>query len=66
MAAALSLLEISSEGCYELSIGNPDKGTMPIEECKKRIQQFIDADLPILVTKVKFDLSSVQIFYTIE
>lgn len=44
----------SDEGCYELSIGNPDKGVMPIEECRKRIKQFTDADIPLLVTKVNY------------
>ena len=52
----------TSLGCYELSVGNPDKGIMPIEECRRRVQQFIDANLPVLVTKVRHELFKPSFF----
>ena len=39
-------------GCYELSVGNPDKGVLPVEEVLQRIQQFTAEHLPIVVTHV--------------
>ena len=39
------------EGCYELSVGNADKGLMPIEEIQRRVQPFIDQNLPLVLTQ---------------
>ena len=39
---------------FELSVGNPDKGLLPIDKVRERAQQFIDADLPLVVTQVSF------------
>ncbi len=53
LAAALEQLQWGSErGCYELSVGNPDKGVLPLQEVLKRIHQFTAANLPIVVTHV--------------
>lgn len=52
LAAACKQSGRLQDGCYELSIGNPDKGTMPIEECRRRLRQFQEAHLPVLITKV--------------
>lgn len=41
-----------SEGCYEMSVGNADKGMLPIDEIKKRVQPFVDENLPIVLTQV--------------
>ncbi len=40
------------EGCFELSIGNADKGLLPLEEIQRRVAQFIQAGLPLVVTQV--------------
>lgn len=40
-------------GCYELSVGNPDKGVLPVEEVLQRLQQFRADHLPIVVTHVR-------------
>ena len=40
------------EGCYEMSVGNADKGLMPIEEVKRRVQPFLDENLPLVLTQV--------------
>ena len=40
------------QGCFELSVGNPDKGLLPLEELRHRVQQFLDAELPLVVTHV--------------
>ncbi|KAK9837625.1 hypothetical protein WJX74_001654 [Apatococcus lobatus] len=51
LAAALQQLGWERErGCYELSVGNPDKGVLPAEEVLRRVQQFTVQHLPIVVT----------------
>lgn len=35
-----------------MSVGNADKGLMPAEEVKRRIQPFIDENLPVVLTQV--------------
>ena len=42
-----------TEGCFELSIGNADKGTLPLAEVRRRVDQFVAAGLPVLVTQVR-------------
>lgn len=42
----------SSEGCYEMSVGNADKGLLPIDEIKRRVQPFVDENLPVVLTQV--------------
>jgi hypothetical protein len=32
-------------------VGNPDKGTLPLEEIRSRVRQFVDANLPVVVTR---------------
>lgn len=39
-------------GCFELSVGNPDKGVLPIDTVRERIAQFVEAGLPVVVTQV--------------
>lgn len=39
-------------GCFELSVGNPDKGVLPKDEVQRRIDQFIKAGIPLVVTQV--------------
>lgn len=41
-----------SQGCYEMSVGNADKGMLPIGEIKKRVQPFVEENLPIVLTQV--------------
>ena len=41
-----------AEGCYELSVGNPDKGLLPLDEIKRRVQPFIDSHTPLVVVQV--------------
>ena len=40
------------EACFELSIGNADKGLLPLEEIKRRVAQFTSLGLPLVVTQV--------------
>ena len=35
-----------------MSVGNADKGLMPAEEVKRRVQPFIDENLPLVLTQV--------------
>lgn len=41
-----------SEGCYEMSVGNADKGMLPIDEVIRRVQPFVEENLPIVLTQV--------------
>lgn len=40
------------EACYELSIGNADKGLLGVEEVARRARQFEQARLPLVCTQV--------------
>lgn len=40
------------EGCFELSIGNADKGMLPLLEVQRRVEQFVTARLPVVITQV--------------
>lgn len=40
------------EGCFELSIANADKGLLSIEEIQRRVAQFTQAGLPLVLTQV--------------
>ena len=52
LAAALKTKGIDADGCFEFSVGNPDKGLISLEEAKKRVAQFVEAGLPLVVTQV--------------
>ena len=39
-------------GCYELTVGHPDKGQLPLAEVQRRLQPFLDDGTPIIVTQV--------------
>ena len=40
------------DGCYEMSVGNPDKGMLPLEEVQRRVQPFLESGDPLVVTQV--------------
>ena len=53
LSAALKTKGLAeTEGCFELSVGNPDKGQMPLDEVKRRVSQFVEQNLPLVVTQV--------------
>ena len=33
-------------------MGNPDKGQLPLDEIKRRVSQFVEEGLPLVVTQV--------------
>jgi len=39
------------EGAYELSIGNADKGVLKVNEIQRRVAQFTEAGLPVVLTQ---------------
>ena len=45
--------QTEAEGCFELSIGNPDKGLLPLDEVRQRVEQFTAANLPLVVVQVR-------------
>uniref|UniRef100_A0A7S3QL21 Cytidyltransferase-like domain-containing protein n=1 Tax=Dunaliella tertiolecta TaxID=3047 RepID=A0A7S3QL21_DUNTE len=50
LLAVARSLSGDKEAAFELSIGNPDKGMLPVEETRRRVQQFVDAQLPVVVS----------------
>lgn len=52
LAAAVAMGSPGAEGCFELSIGNADKGQLPLAEVRRRVDQFVAAGLPVVVTQV--------------
>ena len=53
LSAALKTKGLAeTEGCFELSVGNPDKGQLPLNEIKRRVSQFVEEGLPLVVTQV--------------
>lgn len=50
------------EGCFELSIGNADKGLLPLEEIKRRVAQFTQAGLPLVVTQAPLFSQKAELF----
>lgn len=52
MAAGCELCSQPKEGCFELSVGNPDKGLLPLDVVRRRVQQFVDTNTPVVVTQV--------------
>ena len=53
LSAALKTKGLAeTDGCFELSVGNPDKGQLPLEEIKRRVSQFVEQGLPLVVTQV--------------
>lgn len=49
-------------GMYELSIGNADKGMLPEEEILRRVKQFQDAGLPVVVTQAPLFTQKAELF----
>jgi len=62
LAAACQMHGQPGDGCFELSVGNPDKGTLPLEEVRSRVQQFVDADLPVVVTQATLYVQKAKLF----
>ena len=52
-AACTTLGRAAADCCYELSVANPDKGLLPIDEVRRRLQPFVDQGLPLVITKVR-------------
>lgn len=50
------------EGCYELSVGNADKGLLPVEDIRRRVQPFIDENLPVVLTQAPLYPGKSKIF----
>lgn len=51
------------EGCFELSIGNADKGLLPISEIQQRVAQFTAAGLPLVVTQAPLFTQKAELFH---
>lgn len=59
LAAGAALCGDGREALYELSVGNPDKGALALDDARRRVAQFTEAGLPLVVTQVfslRFDI----------
>ena len=45
-----------------MSIGNADKGMLPIDEIKRRVQPFVEENLPLVLTQVIIETSTCSTF----
>lgn len=62
-AAGSARLPVSQmEGCFELSVGNADKGFLPLPEVERRVAQFLEADLPVVVTSAPLFTQKARLF----
>ncbi len=52
LAAGAALCGGGREALYELSVGNPDKGMLALDDVRRRVAQFTEAGLPLVVTQV--------------
>lgn len=44
-------MSAASDGAFELSVGNADKGLLPLPEIERRVAQFVAAQLPVVITQ---------------
>jgi len=50
-AAAASRIASGRGVAFELSVGNADKGVLPLDEVRRRVAQFTSAGAPVVVTR---------------
>ncbi|KAG1653958.1 hypothetical protein FOA52_008979 [Chlamydomonas sp. UWO 241] len=50
LSTAVARVGGGAEGCFELSVGNADKGMLPADEVRRRVAQFTSAGLPLILT----------------
>lgn len=63
LLAAACKLRPGMEGCFELSVGNADKGRLPLEEIERRVQQFTTAQLPVVLTQAPLFTMKADLFH---
>ena len=61
LAAALRLSP-GMEGAYELSLGNADKGSLPLPEAQRRVAQFGAAGAPVVLTQAPLFTMKADLF----
>ena len=59
LAAGAAALGDGRQALYELSVGNPDKGMLELDIVRRRVAQFTEAGLPLVVTQVPANISMV-------
>lgn len=62
LLAAACRLCAGKEGAFELSIGNADKGVLPLAEIERRVAQFVDAGLPLVLTQAPLFTMKADLF----
>lgn len=61
-AACRSVGAPLEDGCYELSVGNADKGMLPPAEARARAAQFEAAGLPVVFTRAPLYVDKADLF----
>lgn len=62
LAAAVNCSGEDKEGCYEMSVGNPDKGLMDIDEVQRRVQPFQESGTPLVVVQAPLFTDKAALF----
>ncbi|GBF95522.1 hypothetical protein Rsub_07872 [Raphidocelis subcapitata] len=50
------------EGAFELSVGNADKGVLPLEEARLRVAQFVALGAPVVLTRAPLYVDKAALF----
>ncbi|KDD72772.1 hypothetical protein H632_c2918p0 [Helicosporidium sp. ATCC 50920] len=59
---AAAALRPGMEPCFELSVGNADKGMLEVDEVWRRMEQFAEARLPVVVTQAPLFTEKAALF----
>lgn len=51
-----------TDGAFELSVGNADKGLLPLPEIERRVAQFIAAQRPVVITQAPLFSQKADLF----
>ncbi|KAL4451608.1 hypothetical protein ABPG75_007270 [Micractinium tetrahymenae] len=63
MLQAALKLRPDMEAAFELSIGNADKGLLPLEEIQRRVSQFTAAGIPLVLTQAPLFTQKSDLFH---
>lgn len=53
---------LGQQGCFELSVSNPDKGCLSREEAMSRVEQFKSENLPVVLTNRSLFVQKTDLF----
>ncbi|KAK9839540.1 hypothetical protein WJX81_008400 [Elliptochloris bilobata] len=62
LAAGSAACGGAREALYELSVGNPDKGMLALDDVRQRVAQFTETGLPLVVTQASLFTDKAKLF----